>query len=190
MRTKRRLWQWRSNPLKRREDVVEAWIVLLAWVVAVIGGAVAGALTAQATAGLLAQQRAHRHAVHAVLLADARPSATGPWSGRVLVETPVRRQSPNGAARTDRALVKSGLRAGDRVVVWQDDWGKLVSTKPANATESGFEAGLFGLGAALAVGAAGYGVGALGRLWLDRRRMARWDREWDLVEPRWARRPG
>ncbi|MFE0350837.1 Rv1733c family protein [Streptomyces griseoluteus] len=190
MRTKHRLWRWRSNPLKRREDVVEAWIVLLAWVVAVVGGATAGALTAQATAGLLAEQRAHRHAVHAVLLTDARPSATGPWSGRVLVETPVRWRSPDGAARTDRALVNSGLRAGARVVVWQDDWGKLVSAKPANSTESGLEAGFFGLGAALAAGAAGYGAGALGRLWLDRRRMARWDREWGVVEPRWARRPG
>ncbi|MYS13259.1 hypothetical protein [Streptomyces sp. SID4982] len=190
MRTKRRMWQWRSNPLKRCEDVVEAWLVLLVWVVAVIGGAAAGALTAQATTGLLAQQRAHRHAVHAVLLADARRSGTGPWSGRILVEAPVRWQALDGAARTGHALVDSGLRAGARVVVWQDEWGRLAPARPANPTESALEAGFFGLGAALAVGAAGYGVGALGRVLLDRRRLARWDREWNLVEPRWARRPG
>ncbi|MFJ4007425.1 hypothetical protein ACIPWL_28790 [Streptomyces sp. NPDC090023] len=189
MRTKRRLWRWRSNPLKRREDIVEAWIVLVVWVVAVVGGAAAGAVTAQATAGLMAQQRAHRHAVHAVLLADARRSAAGMWQGRV-VDTPVRWETPNGEVRTGRALVNSGLRAGSTVVVWQDDWGKLVPARPANATEGSLQAAFFGFGAALAVGAAGYGAGALGRLWLDRRRLARWDREWDLVEPRWARRPG
>ncbi|MGW2209670.1 Rv1733c family protein [Streptomyces sp. NPDC001781] len=190
MRTKRRLWRWRSNPLKRREDVVEAWIMLLVWVVAVIGGAVAGVLTAQATVGLLARQRADRHPVHAVLLTDARRSGTGPWAGRILVEAPVRWRSPDGATRTGRALVDNGLRAGSRVVVWQDEWGTLSPAKPANPTESSFEAGLFGLGAALTVGAASYGAGALGRVWLDRRRSARWDREWDLVEPRWARGPG
>ncbi|MEW2267248.1 hypothetical protein ACGF5T_34870 [Streptomyces sp. NPDC047853] len=41
------LWRWRSNPLRRHDDVIEAWMVLVTWAVIVGGGAVAGLVTAQ-----------------------------------------------------------------------------------------------------------------------------------------------
>ncbi|MYS43445.1 hypothetical protein GTY23_19820, partial [Streptomyces sp. SID5998] len=43
-----RWWRWRRNPLRRTSDVVEAWILLVAWTLAVLGGLVAGLLTAGA----------------------------------------------------------------------------------------------------------------------------------------------
>ncbi|MGN5377661.1 hypothetical protein ACQ4WX_07880 [Streptomyces lasalocidi] len=36
-----RLWRWRSNPLRRHSDVIEAWIILATWVFALLCGAVA-----------------------------------------------------------------------------------------------------------------------------------------------------
>jgi hypothetical protein len=33
-----RWWRWRRNALKRRIDVVEAWVVLVGWVFALLGG--------------------------------------------------------------------------------------------------------------------------------------------------------
>ncbi|MPY40171.1 hypothetical protein FNH04_09685 [Streptomyces phyllanthi] len=39
-------WRWRSNPLRRRDDVIEAWIVVAVWTVMVLGGALVGAVTA------------------------------------------------------------------------------------------------------------------------------------------------
>lgn len=34
------LWRWRRNPLRRRSDALEAWIMLTAWAFTVLGGAV------------------------------------------------------------------------------------------------------------------------------------------------------
>ncbi|WP_420709208.1 hypothetical protein [Streptomyces sp. AS58] len=47
MGTTKRLWRWRSNPLRRREDVVEAWVVLTVRVIVAVAGAVAGLVTAR-----------------------------------------------------------------------------------------------------------------------------------------------
>lgn len=190
MNAKSGLWRWRSSPLRRREDVVEAWLVLAVWIVVVVGGAVAGVVTARAAGDVFAAQRAHRHPVRAVLLADAPYGATAAWPAGGLVRAPVRWTAPDGTPRTGDTLVDSGLKAGAGVVVWEDDQGGLAPSRPANPTEGAIEAALFGTAAALAVAAPVYGAGALGRAWLDRRRMARWDREWNLVEPRWGHRTG
>ncbi|WP_225823856.1 hypothetical protein [Streptomyces naphthomycinicus] len=190
MNVRKRLWRWRSSPLRRREDVVEAWLVLAVWVLAVVGGAVAAMLTARAAEGVFAEQRAHRHAVRAVLVADAPDGTAAAWPTDGLVRAVVRWTAPDGTSRTGSAPVDGGLRAGARVVVWQDDHGRLAPTKPAGATEGAVEAGLFGAAAALAVTVPAYGATALVRLCLDRRRMGRWAREWDLVEPRWRHPTG
>ncbi|WP_225101709.1 hypothetical protein [Streptomyces sp. CoH27] len=190
MDAKKRLWRWRSNPLRRREDLVEAWIILAIWVMAVVGGAVTGVLTARAAGEVFAQQRAHQHAVRAVLLADAPHGASAAWTTDGLVPAQVRWTAPDGTSRTGSTLVDSGLRVGSRVAAWQDDHGRLALSKPTDPAEGAVEAALFGAAAGLAVAAPVYGAGALGRVWLDRRRLARWDREWDLVEPRWGHRTG
>lgn len=67
-RTTKRLWRWRSNPLRRADDTIEAWIILAMWAVLAVGGGVAGLLTAHAAAEGFAHQRAERHSARAVLL--------------------------------------------------------------------------------------------------------------------------
>lgn len=184
-----RWWRWRSNPLRRRDDVVEAWIVLVVWALVVVGGTIAGLLTAHAADEEFARQRAERHPVRAVLLTDlSRGTSTVPSSGDKAVAR-VRWSAPDGSARTGRTLVDTGLRSGTRLVIWQDTRGVLV-TAPPNTTKAGVEAGVLGALAGLAVTGAVYATGALARWRLERRRIDEWGREWDLVGPRWGHRTG
>ncbi|WP_308436296.1 hypothetical protein [Streptomyces filipinensis] len=67
------------------------------------------------------------------------------------------------------------------MAVRQDDRGRLLLTAPTGRTEGRVEAAFFGTAAALAVAAPVFGTGAVARARLDRRRMAHWDQEWNLV---------
>lgn len=178
-----RLWRWRSNPLRRHDDIVEAWIVLAVWMVFVVGGAVAGLVTAHAADDVFARQRAERQPVRAVLLNDVplgAPASGGTSDRRT---TTVRWTAADGSTRTGRTLVDTGLEAGSWVTVWQDGHGRLTAAPPGS-TEAAIESGF--LGAAAAAGLAGlvFGAGAVARWRLDRRRVDAWGTEWDRVGPR------
>lgn len=190
MSSAKRLWRWRSNPLRRLEDVVEAWIVLALWVIVLIGGAAAALVTARSAEHEFAQQRAHRHPAGAVLLADTPQVVAGGWSTDGRVRGSVRWTAPDGTSRTGHALVDGGLTAGARVTVWQDDRGRLTLSQPTGRAEGHIEAALFGAAAALAAAAPAAVAGAVARARLDRRRLAHWDQEWDLMGPLWGPKTG
>ncbi|MEV7130047.1 hypothetical protein [Streptomyces sp. NPDC093260] len=190
MSATKRLWRWRSNPLRRHEDIVEAWIVLTVWVIVAVAGAVAALMTARAAEHEFAEQRAHRHAARAVLLADAPRGTTADWSGDGRVRGSVHWTAPDGTPRSGQTPVDSGLKAGASVTVWQDAQGRLTLSPPTSRAEGHVEAALFGAAAALASAAPVFGAGACARARLDRRRMARWEQEWDLVGPQWGPKTG
>ncbi|MFF7356416.1 hypothetical protein ACFZA1_27775 [Streptomyces filipinensis] len=190
MGTTKRLWRWRSNPLRRHEDVVEAWVVLTVWVVVALAGTFAALATARSAEHEFAGQRAHRHAVRAVLLADAPHDVRADRQTDGRVRGSVRWTAPDSTPRSGQTLVDGGLKAGASVTVWQDDQGRLTLSQPTGRNEGHVEAALFGAAAALAVAAPVFGAGAVARARLDRRRMARWDQEWDSVGPRWGPKTG
>ncbi|MEU3347245.1 hypothetical protein ABZ723_20105 [Streptomyces sp. NPDC006700] len=181
-RTRRRLWRWRRSPLRRHEDIVEAWAILVMWVVIVVGGVVAGTAAGRAAGQEFARQRADRQPVRAVLLTAAPGTAS---TGDVSYQTPVkvRWTGPDGATRTGQALVGTDLPAGAAVAVWQDGRGFLAAEPPGPA-EATAQAALFGTAAALAFGGLTYGTTALVRRRLDRRRHDLWSAQWDVVGPR------
>src|SRR5689334_3682730 len=110
---KKRLWRWRNNPLRRRDDIVEAWVVLAVWMVVTVGGAGAGLVTATAADAMFARQRTERHSVQAVVVNDVPRKATAFGAdNRRTVE--VRWVKPDGSTRTGRTLVSTGLDAGSR----------------------------------------------------------------------------
>ncbi|MFE2580566.1 hypothetical protein [Streptomyces sp. NPDC059378] len=76
MYAKRRLWRWRDNPLRRRDDIIEAWTVLAVWSVFAVGGTAAGLVTAHAADEVFARQRAQSQPVPAVLLNDVPLAVT------------------------------------------------------------------------------------------------------------------
>lgn len=186
MRARKRLWRWHDNPLRRREDVVEAWIVLVMLVVAVLGGALVGTVVTRAVDQDLAQQRADRNPVRAVLLTDT-PSTPSTGSDGPRPTAKIRWTAPDGTARTGQTPVDDELRAGTTITVWQDGDGALVS-QPAGPTEARVKAVLLGSAATLAFVALAYAVTAAARRRLDRRRYDRWDEEWALIGPLLDRR--
>ncbi|MEU3852861.1 hypothetical protein [Streptomyces sp. NPDC029554] len=184
-----RLWRWRSNPLRRRSDRVEAWILLACWVLAVLCGAVAALAAATAVDGALSAQRAQTRAVPAVLTerAPRTPPVTTDGSGGDTVWATVRWTAPDGSPHTGRTEVEPDAAAGTRVTVWTDRAGELAEA-PLGPTESMFQAVGTGVLAGAGAAAAVWACGRLARLRLDRRRLERWDGEWARVGPQWRRR--
>lgn len=187
-RTKHLLWRWRSNPLRRHDDIVEAWTVLAVWTVIALGGTIVGVLTSEAADDSFTQQRSERHAVEAVLVEstpDAALTGRGTMSDQVLAT--VRWTASNGSARTGQALVHMGQEAGSKVVVWLDDTGQLTR-EPQSAADAAVEAAVLGTGAAVAFGGMAYGTGRVVRWRLDQRRYDQWGREWEQTGPQWRRK--
>jgi hypothetical protein len=180
-RTKKALWRWRNNPLRRRDDVLEAWLVLAVWALVAVGGTLAGVVTARAADDVFTRQRAERTPVRAVLLSDTPQAAAYTYR----TSAKVRWTDLDGSLHTGKTLVSSGKKAGTTIVVWTNTQGDLTTTPPSRG-DAAVEAGLLGAAAALAVTGLAVGAGGGTRWWLDRRRIDQWGREWDLVGPRWG----
>lgn len=183
-------WRWRSNPLRRRSDAVEAWIVLGTWLFTVLGAVFAGVLAAVVVDHTLAERRAQVHAVSAVLTrsaADSVPAASGYDDGRVWAT--VRWTDKDGSVHQDRVKVVPGVDKGSRITVWADRADRAVS-KPLTPAESMLQAAVTGV---LVAPVAAVTVWAAGRLVcgrLMRRRLAEWDEEWKRIGPQWRNLSG
>ncbi|ANS70178.1 proline rich protein membrane protein [Streptomyces lincolnensis] len=127
--TKLRFWRWRRNPLRRRSDVTEAWIVLAVWAFTLLGGSVAGQIAAMPLERALDARRAEIRPMSAVVTQDApgtpasvRFGGTGDtvWVG-------VRWTTADGATQVGRTKAEPGTAEGDRVTVWTDRTGALAS---------------------------------------------------------------
>jgi hypothetical protein len=182
------LWRWRRNPLKRRADVVEGWVVLGAWLLTVLAGVLAGLTAARSVEHGLARERA-----------DWRP-AVARVVGRAPGRSPAQKHTPSGervwakvhwtvadgSARTGQVRVAPGSRAGSPVTVWTDRQGHLVS-RPTTASEAAFRAGLVGGLVGVSAAALPFVGGLVLRGRLERGRMTAWDAEWARLGPQWGR---
>ncbi|WP_238431432.1 hypothetical protein [Streptomyces cavernae] len=185
------LWRWRRSPLRRRSDLVEAWVLLLAWVLAVLGGVLAGLLTAVAADRSFDRQRAERQEVAATvvkgpkeigseasdrMVADDRVWATVRWTGR------------DGAVHTASTQVAADTTVGTRISLWVD--GDSPATQPLQPGEALLEASLLGGLAAVATGGLVWAGASGARGCLERRRMTQWDEDWQRMDTRWGRKTG
>jgi hypothetical protein len=182
------LWRWRRNPLKRRADKVEAWVVLGAWLLTLLAGVLAGTGTTEAVEHSLARERVEWRPVEARLVADA-PGTAGqgaPATGDQ-VWAKVAWTAPDGAPNTGQVRVRPGSAAGTVVTVWTDPEGRLV-TRPATASQAALRASLIGAlaGASAALVPFVAGRALCGRL--QQRRIDLWDTEWDRFGPMWTGR--
>ena len=186
------LWRWRRNPLKRRADAVESWIVLGAWLITVLAGVLAGLTATRSVEHELAQERVDWKPVVALVTQNAPGAAPANSNSRTTGEpvwAKVRWTAVDGSSHTGQIRVPSGSGIGTPVTVWTDPQGHLV-TKPATAAQAQLRAVM--IGSLLGVGAAAVpfiGSRALrGRL--ERRRMDQWDEEWARFGPLWGRKTG
>ncbi|WP_282699959.1 hypothetical protein [Streptomyces sp. CC219B] len=185
------LWRLRRNPLKRRADVVESWVLLAACVLTVLVGVVVGLCTAASVERGLARERAEWRPVEARLTDratdSADPQALG--SSGAYVWAKVRWAALDGSSRTGQARVRQGSGAGTPVTVWTDREGRLVS-KPATASQARDRAAL--AGALVGASAATLPVAGARMLCcrLERRRVDQWEAEWARFGPSWGRTAG
>lgn len=187
MRRTVRLWRWRSNPLKRRSDVVEAWAGVVAGVVMAVGAPLAGIAAADATHASLAEQSRDRHRVAAVLehgapsLSADRGSGVNPDE----VRAPVHWKGTDGREHSAHVVVQPGADRGSTTAVWVD--GRDRVTEPpldglASAVQTDIMGGSAAVGLCVLALAAHRGL----RAGLDLRRSRRWQREWEQVGPQWS----
>ncbi|MFE3269663.1 hypothetical protein [Streptomyces sp. NPDC059215] len=182
------LWRWRRNPLRRRSDTLEAWVVLVAGALTVLGGVLPGLLATHTVEHGLARQRAEWHSVPALLAEDV-PSSTGVASGADIVWAKVRWTAADGSPHDGQARVPIGSHAGTPVTVWTDDDGRLV-TRPASPSQARLRASLVGILMGVSAGGVPFVGGRLLRGHMERRRMERWDEEWQRIGPLWGRKTG
>ncbi|WP_434976479.1 Rv1733c family protein [Streptomyces puniciscabiei] len=176
------LWRFRRSPLRRRSDLVEAWLLLVAWVVGVLGGAVAGVLAAMVAEQDFEEERSGRRQVVAVLLDNARAAVPG-HADVSRASATVRWTTPDGRARTGRTTVAAHTRAGTRVPVWTSARGDLVSQPPAES-DAVMRSALVGVGAVIATGCVVWASARAARALLDRGRMRQWALDWERADTR------
>lgn len=184
-----RLWRWRRSPLRRPCDVVEAWVLLAAWLLAVVGGVIVGLVTAGEADRAFEQQGALRREVPAVLVegaAGARPASVVD-DGRVWVS--VRWTAPDGSKRVGRTTVAPDTPAGARVSVWTDSRGALTSP-PLSPGNRLLEAALLGALATAVTDGAVWACAHVVRERLNRRRMDQWAEEWERIDTQWRPKTG
>ncbi|WP_316959411.1 hypothetical protein [Streptomyces sp. TRM68367] len=175
-----RLWRWRRNPLRRRSDVIEAWIMLVGWAVAVLAGLLTGLVAAGAVERAAEQQRAERHQVAAVLVEDAEDQpARAAADDRVWAA--VRWAAPDGAQHTDDARVPARTPAGSTVTVWTDGRGQIAA-EPLTPGETVLHAVSGAVLAGAGASAAALGTVRVARWGLERRRLAQWAAEWRRID--------
>ncbi|MEU2440508.1 hypothetical protein ABZ595_30650 [Streptomyces rubradiris] len=183
------LWRWRRNPLRRRADVVEAWVVLGAFLLTVLAGVLVGLAAAGAVEHGLARERALRRPTVARVVTPV-PAKSAAREDRASagerVWTEVRWTAVDGSSHTGRIRVRSDSGPGTPVTVWTDPRGRLVD-RPTSASEAALRATLIGLLVGVSAAAVPCVAGLAVRGRLERRRMRAWDTEWARLGPQWGR---
>lgn len=190
------LWRWRHNPLRRKTDLVEAWVacvaVLLIAVAAPLAYLAIGGASRDALLQSVREQHKARHEVAGTVIRkvsrppvdpDPETSSARDRHSRVLAEW----TAPDGTARS--GTVVAALRSpdpGDRFRLWTNEHGQVVGRPLDDATAS-THAALAGMGAAVAVAGLVEGVRRIVVWRIVLRRYDRWDQAWDRAGPDWGR---
>ncbi|MCX4999881.1 hypothetical protein OG739_05240 [Streptomyces longwoodensis] len=192
MRIRVRGWRWRSNPLRRRSDVVEAWTALVVAVLLLVGAPLAGSLAGRwahdEARAVASAQRADRHRVRAEVVGDLPDALPVMEDGRRRsYRVTVRWTPPGERPRLTAARVPAGTRTGDTVTVWLDSRGRGVAAPP-DETAVWQHTLTIGTCVALGAGTTVLLAHAVVRRVALRRRLGEWERDWARTEPQWTRR--
>jgi hypothetical protein len=176
------------NPLRRRSDLIEGWLLPAAIAVFLAASplvAAAAGLWVRADNAAATHAQLSWHRAPAVLLKAAPgPEMSDNGANTWLVQAPARWTS-GGQTRTGSVPAPAGTSAGSTVRVWLDRAGN-VRTPPLTAAQVSdrvIAATLIAL-AGLAVFLASMAL--LTRRVLDRRRLAGWESAWLSVGPQWS----
>jgi hypothetical protein len=177
------------NPLRRRSDLIDGWLLPAAIVAfLILGPLAAGAAGLWAHAGNVAAQRADKswHQVRAVLLEPVPgPVFSDNGANSWLVWTPAR-WTAGGRVRTADVPAPAGTSADTAVTVWLNPEGKVMvpPLTAGGARDRIVVAVLFALAGLMALLTV---LAVVTRWLLDRRRLAGWEAAWLSVGPQWSR---
>lgn len=178
-----------SNPLRRRMDRVETYLLAGLFLASAAGAPFAAQAASQAAyAGALhaqQEQLAARHQVNAKLTAPAGPSVSG-YALQADVPAKASWTSATGVSRSGEVLAPPGSQKGTKVAIWTDDAGNLVSPPLADSQVSG-QRDMAMVAAVSGVGVLFLAEAAMVRHVIYRRRMAAWDSDWLVTERMWHR---
>jgi hypothetical protein len=167
------------NPLVRFSDRVEAVVLVMVFVTALVVTPVAGALgTAvyETRTRLYAEEAQTRHTVAATAIDDATVIVEENFEGfRVQARWLV-----SGVEHVGSVDLAYDTKAGDQLDVWVDGSGKQVEA-PTPTSRAGIDAIFAAAGAWLIVMASAAGFSVFVRSWLIRQRYTGWDREWQAL---------
>ena len=176
------------NPLRRRSDLIAAWLTPAAIAIfLVLGPLVAVGAIAAAHSGVTTARQAGRglHPVPAVLLqAVPGPLMTAGGTNSWVTWAPAR-WTADGRPQAGRIPATSGSRAGSTVPVWLDRAGH-VRNPPLTASQARDRVITAAAAALAALAALLAGFAIAGRCVLNRRRLAAWEAAWRMTGPRWS----
>ncbi|MFE9803986.1 hypothetical protein ACFYP6_34985 [Streptomyces goshikiensis] len=186
----RRLLGRRSNELRRAADRTRSrWLVAFAFspFIAVLCAIAIGTAVWNTEVRAARAEALHLHQVSATTVGEADRALPARVNNAQMATAQAAWQYPASQRHTETVLVPAGTAVGGTVTVWVDDSGRKAPAPRPNGELAS---------TAVAAGAAAFGVLVLsagGVVWLRLRRvearsLAGWDREWDLVEPRWSGR--
>jgi hypothetical protein len=178
------------NPLRRRSDLIEAW--LLPAVIAVflaLSPLLAGAASAWVHHENAAAQQAERswHRVTAVLLQAVPGPLMSDNGANTWITWTLARWTADGRRHVGEVPAAAGSSADSTVSVWLDRAGN-VQAPPLNAFEIRDRVVLAAVVALTTLAVLLTAVTLIGRRLLDRRRLAGWAADWLSVGPQWSRR--
>jgi hypothetical protein len=178
------------NPLRRPTDRVECWARLTVTIVILLITPTVAALAARTTYrdGVRAEasERASRNQAAAVLTQDATYSSVSAETAPTVL-TFASWQGGGTTPRTGWVRARAGATAGATVLIWVDADG--VPTDPPRDHNDTLAATiatalLIPLIAVVTLGIAHLVL----HMFLERSRLAMWQREWQQIEPRWSGR--
>ncbi|MCQ4079815.1 hypothetical protein NGB36_04215 [Streptomyces sp. RB6PN25] len=175
------------SPLERTSDRIQSWagkilvvLILLALPAAVIG---TDAYVYHLSMHTVRVQAATRRPATAQVLRNAPmvPSQT-------TVAAAARVTGAGRAPYVATASVTPGTVAGTILSVWVDKRTGAIVSAPLTASQASHDAGLAAAMVVPALPLAALGLWLALRRVLDRMRAARWDKEWEWIEPQWSGR--
>lgn len=176
------------NPLRRRTDRVESYLLAGMFVAAAAGTPFAVQAASQAAhasaVSVQQEQLATRHQVKAVLTQRAGASING-YSLSAEVPAKAKWIAPvSHEQRSGEVLARAGSLAGTEVAIWTNGSGDLTSP-PFNAGQIAGQADAAGVGAAVGMVVVFLvGAGTVHRV-TYRRRLAAWDADWLVTARTW-----
>jgi hypothetical protein len=178
-----------GNPLRRREDFIEAWLAPIAIALFLILSPVvvfAACAVVHAENAATRQAESSYRPVHAVLLQSSVGPADADHGANTWLTPTLARWTFDGRPHVGDVPAPSSTAEGSVITIWLSRAGR-VQSPPLTAGQARDHAIIATVTALSALATLLMVLPWLARRVLDKRRLASWEADWLAVGPRWTR---